>query len=357
MGDACAEAGAAALARAGTAPAPGAAAKPPPQAGWSQKRASATDEGAGTSAAAAAPTAKRPRKPRAPKAPKAPPPPKRVDATGRTVRFAAAPSAKVRKRMARAAPGSGHRLFLLGRRALRAPGGADGAAAAFDVLGATGNVYTVTISRYPGCSCPDGTKGNVCKHRLFVGLRVLKLAADDPRAWQRGLLPAEADAALAGFCERAGEEAAPPADVVADPEAVRRWRASRAAAAGGAAPPPAPPARADADAECAICFEPLGAAEARIERCETCGNGVHSECGARWAAAAAQATCPYCRAPNPAAGGAAAAAGYTNLADASAAHRAADTSLEALYGGRAAWIQFHSGEISRREAMAAAAHQ
>jgi hypothetical protein len=43
---------------------------------------------------------------------------------------------------------------------------------------------------------------------------------------------------------------------------------------------------------------------------------------------------------------------------ASAAHRSAGASLEAVYpGGRAAWIQFHSGQISRREAMAAAAHQ
>jgi hypothetical protein len=41
--------------------------------------------------------------------------------------------------------------------------------------------------------------------------------------------------------------------------------------------------------------------------------------------------------------------------DASAAHCAADTSLEALYSGRATWIQFYSGEISRREAMEATA--
>jgi hypothetical protein len=115
---------------------------------------------------------------------------------------AAAPSAKVRERMLCAAPGSGHRLCLLGRRARRPPGGADGATAAFDVLGATGNVYTVNFSRHPGCSCPDWAKGNVCKHRLFVALRVLKLAAGEPRAWQRALLPAKAAAALAGSCER-----------------------------------------------------------------------------------------------------------------------------------------------------------
>ncbi|CAI5508726.1 unnamed protein product, partial [Closterium sp. Naga37s-1] len=43
----------------------------------------------------------------------------------------------------------------------------------FHVLGATGNVYTVTISQQPSCTCPDYGNGNLCKHVLFVLLRVL----------------------------------------------------------------------------------------------------------------------------------------------------------------------------------------
>lgn len=34
----------------------------------------------------------------------------------------------------------------------------------FQVLGSVGNVYTVTIDNIPRCSCPDGAKGNTCKH-------------------------------------------------------------------------------------------------------------------------------------------------------------------------------------------------
>ncbi len=43
----------------------------------------------------------------------------------------------------------------------------------FKVLGSTGNVYTVRIAQLPTCDCPDGTKGNHCKHILFVFTRVL----------------------------------------------------------------------------------------------------------------------------------------------------------------------------------------
>lgn len=54
-----------------------------------------------------------------------------------------------------------------------------------------GAVYTVKISRHPHCSCPDHEKGNLCKHILFVMLRVLKLATTNPLVWQKALLTKE----------------------------------------------------------------------------------------------------------------------------------------------------------------------
>ena len=45
----------------------------------------------------------------------------------------------------------------------------------YAVLGSTGNVYTVTISQLPDCTCPDCGKGNTCKHILFVMLKVLRV--------------------------------------------------------------------------------------------------------------------------------------------------------------------------------------
>lgn len=39
----------------------------------------------------------------------------------------------------------------------------------FDVAGTTGNLYKVTVGKVPVCNCPDGTKGNQCKH-IFYGI-------------------------------------------------------------------------------------------------------------------------------------------------------------------------------------------
>ena len=38
----------------------------------------------------------------------------------------------------------------------------------FDIAGSTGNIYQVTINKKPGCTCPDASKGNQCKHIIYV---------------------------------------------------------------------------------------------------------------------------------------------------------------------------------------------
>ena len=37
-----------------------------------------------------------------------------------------------------------------------------------DMAGTTGNIYSITISRLPKCTCPDNQKGNQCKHIVYV---------------------------------------------------------------------------------------------------------------------------------------------------------------------------------------------
>ncbi|KAG2300565.1 hypothetical protein Bca4012_012296 [Brassica carinata] len=70
-----------------------------------------------------------------------------------------------------------HRLRLLSR-----PNDAT-----FHVLGATCNVYTVTLAATPTCTCPDRKKP--CKHILFVLIRVLGIPLDDKCLRQRRLRP------------------------------------------------------------------------------------------------------------------------------------------------------------------------
>jgi|SaaInlStandDraft_4_1057021.scaffolds.fasta_scaffold05022_1 hypothetical protein len=47
----------------------------------------------------------------------------------------------------------------------------------FDIMGTTGNVYTVDIKKTPTCTCPDHkTRNRRCKHIYFVLIRVMLIA-------------------------------------------------------------------------------------------------------------------------------------------------------------------------------------
>jgi len=49
----------------------------------------------------------------------------------------------------------------------------------FVILSLTGNVYMVKVSHHiPSCTCPDHTHGHLCKHILFVLLKVMRLPFD-----------------------------------------------------------------------------------------------------------------------------------------------------------------------------------
>ena len=44
----------------------------------------------------------------------------------------------------------------------------------FNVVGTSGEIYTVKINQNPSCSCPDNEcNGNICKHIYFIFLRVM----------------------------------------------------------------------------------------------------------------------------------------------------------------------------------------
>ena len=62
----------------------------------------------------------------------------------------------------------------------------------FTVLGSTGNVYTVTLRRVPCCTCPDFLRTkDLCKHIIFILLKVIGLAPDNPLAFQKGYTSGE----------------------------------------------------------------------------------------------------------------------------------------------------------------------
>jgi hypothetical protein len=86
---------------------------------------------------------------------------------------------KLQERSLRAAP---QRLYLVRRDPLAPDSYSPSACKCnFVVLGSTGNVYTVTLQDVPQCTCPDfARKQDLCKHILFVFLKVVGLPVTNP---------------------------------------------------------------------------------------------------------------------------------------------------------------------------------
>lgn len=283
---------------------------------------------------------------------------RRVDQYGRTVRYSSNAPQQTKERMARAMPNSGHRLFLLDRTLVSPMTSEHGPAEEFSVLGATANVYSVSVGKHPNCSCPDFQKGNLCKHYLFVMLRVLRLDRSDPLVWQKALLKSEAEQVLGGTRSTRAD-----AEVLADQSVISHYRrlTGKDAASSSAGPRDPASKQRPIEGECAICYDSLKAdgtaPEDKVTFCQECGNNVHVECFKRWTASKKSSgepvTCVYCRCPwvvESGGSGASLNKDYVNLRDVSHEHQRADTSLHALYGDTAVWIQAHNGRMGRRQA-------
>lgn len=82
----------------------------------------------------------------------------------RMKRYRVKPAATYLQRLERV---RSQRMFLIDRnRSLCDDGTHD--QEVFDIAGSTGNVYQVTITKVPVCTCPDALKGNQCKHIVYV---------------------------------------------------------------------------------------------------------------------------------------------------------------------------------------------
>ncbi|KAK3023138.1 hypothetical protein RJ639_043977 [Escallonia herrerae] len=148
----------------------------------------------------------------------------------------------------------GHRLRLLHR-----------ADSNFFVLGATGNVYTVTLSSTPSCTCPDRT--TPCKHILFVYIRVLGISLDDGCLWRKSLRP----------CQLSRLLAMPMLTEYLAGANAREWfhhlffRERQQEKSIGV----------EDGATCPICLEEMGGGE-KLVACGTCRNAIHEECLLAW---------------------------------------------------------------------------
>ncbi|GFS35425.1 SWIM zinc finger family protein [Actinidia rufa] len=165
----------------------------------------------------------------------------------------------------------GHRICLLHR-----------SESNFFVLGATRNVYTVTLSATPSCTCPDRT--TPCKHILFVFIRVLGLSLDDTCLRRRTLRPCQLIRLL-------GTPTSPQS--LAGAGVRERFHQIFFQERPGSF-------RANVDVEdgtvCPVCLDEMGPRE-KVVACGTCRNPIHEECLRTWKRISRRrtATCVICR--------------------------------------------------------------
>lgn len=176
-------------------------------------------------------------------------------------------------------------------------------AATFAVLGSTGNVYSVVFSHQPSCNCPDFMRGNCCcKHILFIWLRVLRCAQDDPMIWQNALLTSELESVLEPFFRRR-RRVLP----LADKSMRDAYQAAQGRCSGTDTESPSLetesslPRRCRQALEgedCPVCFESMTAddeSSGLLCFCLACGNNLHRDCIKQWQKASS-GECPLCRA-------------------------------------------------------------
>ncbi|MCJ1444911.1 MAG: hypothetical protein MMC23_005414 [Stictis urceolatum] len=158
------------------------------------------------------------------------------------------------------------RMFVISRS--RGPD-ADLPAETIELAGTTGNIYTVTISKTPSCTCPDAKKGNQCKHIIYALTLILK--APSHLQYQLAFLSTELQEIFS---------TAPPipsADGDADPENPRN--------------------RKPVEGDCPICFTEFEEGEDVVWCKAACGNNIHQSCFEQWAKSRAgkEVRCVYCR--------------------------------------------------------------
>lgn len=82
-----------------------------------------------------------------------------------------------------------------------------------NILGSTGNVYTVEFGKLPTCTCPDFFKGNHCKHIIFVALKVLRMPQFGDLWYQKAYLESELRQIFASAPPNAFDSVVAPANV------------------------------------------------------------------------------------------------------------------------------------------------
>ncbi|KAH8829453.1 hypothetical protein DL96DRAFT_1598170 [Flagelloscypha sp. PMI_526] len=216
----------------------------------------------------------------------------------------------------------------------------------FSVLGSTGNVYEVTISHLPKCTCPDALKGNHCKHILFVFFKVLHVPMISTHWYQKALLTSELET-IFGNAPLAPNHVTNPQIQKMFAQATGKTATSQDAS--GSSQPSQNRKMPTEEDDC----------PSELVFCEiSCGKPLHKECFGQWKqtqrSRGATVTCVWCRSNWPEASspgsvsrdGASYSEGYLNLGAAAGLSPVRDSST--YYNGVRRGESYRYGYSSRR---------
>ena len=162
----------------------------------------------------------------------------------------------------------------------------------FVVLGSTGNIYSVKIEKEASCSCPDHANGHLCKHILFVLLKVMAIDPDSyliyQEAWTESELRMMFDQMKSRFRQVSGA-------VLAN-ERVRETFAKLEKGEDEASLDSKVARKSVTEDDCAICFDQMTQDQKTTYCRGRCGANFHAECIKQWLKVNdSKPTCPMCR--------------------------------------------------------------
>ncbi|KAI4104095.1 MAG: hypothetical protein LQ339_003948 [Xanthoria mediterranea] len=152
------------------------------------------------------------------------------------------------------------------------------------MAGTTGNIYDITITHIPHCTCPDNRKGNQCKHIVYVLHNVLK--APEHLQYQLAFLTSELQLIF-------DQAPLPPTTTSSEPNTSHHHENEKDT--------PSSNNRKEITGDCPICFMEFDPPTEEIIYCKAaCGNNIHKDCFDQWARAQPSSSgvkCVYCRTP------------------------------------------------------------
>lgn len=158
----------------------------------------------------------------------------------------------------------------------------------FNVVGTTGNVYTVTINKRPSCSCPDYVHNkNVCKHIYFIMLRVMKIKSEVVKYYTDDTIKCMFDN-IPHFIS----------DNVAFNENVKKIYCEQIKKNVdlNSVSPVETKITQKLDDICPVCLEDILVNSDLIDYCKySCGKSIHKECFAIWKCNNGANNCLFCR--------------------------------------------------------------